>query len=261
MTTACDAELKSCCAGLYELPITRLILGDTFHPGGAALTRQLASAALVSRQTRVLDVASGTGETARLLASHFGCEVVGVDLSPVNVALATELSRQAGISRVRFVTGDAESLPFYDAQFDVAVCECALCSFPSQAAALAEMRRVLVPRGRLALSDVVLNAPIPPVLDTVLGRALCISGALSVEGYLAALANAGFTLTRHRDASESLRRMIDGIEARIAHIRKLAGAGAVEWPAAIDDSGPTVRAARRFVAAGGLGYALFIARS
>jgi len=259
--TPSSSELKSCCAGLYELPITTILLGPSFHPGGPALTRRLAAAALVGRDSRVLDVASGTGESARVIAEHTGCRVMGLDYSAKNVAEARRLTAEVGLSdRVRFVQGDAEGLPFDEARFDVVLCECALCTFPSMATALSEMRRVLVCRGRLAVSDIVLNAPVPAELDNVMGHVLCITGALSREGYRAALDAADLGQLRYHDVSVVLSEMIDGIERRIGRAKALAEAGELGLPAGLEAPGSTLRAARAFVRSGGVGYALWTAR-
>lgn len=254
-----DSDIKSCCAALYELPITTVLLGPSFHPGGPALTRKLASLALVNRDSRVLDVASGTGETARTLAHHFGCEVVGVDLSELNTARARAQTPEG--ARVTFSVGDAEQLPFEDGTFDVVFCECALCTFPNMGSALSEMRRVLAPRGRLAMSDMVINAPIPEELDHIMSHVLCIRGALSEEGYVSALTEAGFDRIRPRGAGEALLDMLAQVERRIPVARRLAEAGELELPSPFEDPTPTLVAARAFISARSASYTLFTAVS
>ncbi len=254
-------RLKTCCANLYELPITTLLLGPSFHPGGPELSKRLGHAAIVGRQTRVLDVASGAGTSARVLAEHFGCEVVGLDYSAKNVARARQLTAEANLTKqVSFVHGDAEALPFEAASFDVVMCECALCTFPDMATALGEMGRVLRPGGRLAVSDIVLNAPVPSALDNLMGHVLCITGALSAQGYRQALQRAQFSALRYRDVSQVLVDMLAGIERRIARVQQLAAAGELLLPEALTDPGPTLCAARDFVDAGGVGYALLTGR-
>ncbi|MEQ9319918.1 MAG: methyltransferase domain-containing protein [Polyangiaceae bacterium] len=257
-----SATLKSCCAQLYELPITRVLLGTSFHPGGLALTHRLANATVVGRTRRVLDVASGTGDSALELARHFGCHVTGVDLSGANVARAAERARAEGLAeRCQFVVGDAESLPFDAGTFDVVLCECALCTFPDMPAALSEMRRVLVPRGRVGLSDIVVEHPPPPTLATVLGNELCIAGARTRAGYERALDDAGFATIRHRDVSRVLIDMVDRVEGRLGKARVMAEAGQLSLPDGFEaEARPTLAAARAFLASKGAGYALFTAR-
>ena len=99
---------------------------------------------------RVLEVAVGTG----LNLPHYPAEVQlsGVDLSPAMLAVArrraAELGRAADLSE-----GDAERLPYPDSSFDTVVCALSLCSIPDPAAAIVQMRRVLVPGGALLLLD------------------------------------------------------------------------------------------------------------
>jgi len=65
---------KSCCADAYSGEWARLLLGDAFHPGGAALTERLGRVLGLAPGMRVLDVATGKGTSALFLARTFGCE-------------------------------------------------------------------------------------------------------------------------------------------------------------------------------------------
>jgi ubiquinone/menaquinone biosynthesis C-methylase UbiE len=108
---------------------------------------------------RILDVAVGTGRNL----PHFPADVTitGVDLSPAMLAIArqrcTDLGRDADLREA-----DAEHLPFADATFDTAVCALSLCTIPDPPAAIREMKRVLVPGGRLLLLDHI-GSTWPPV--------------------------------------------------------------------------------------------------
>ena len=99
---------------------------------------------------RVLEVAIGTGRNL----PHYPADatLTGIELSPAMLAIArsraADLGREADLRE-----GDAEHLPFADASFDTAVCALSLCTIPHPAAAIVEMKRVLVPGGRLLLLD------------------------------------------------------------------------------------------------------------
>ena len=256
-----DDRVKSCCAGFYELPIIETLLGNQWHPGGPALTRKLASAVMIGRDSRILDVASGRGESARVLAQHFGCRVVGVDYSLDNTVRANTLAAEAALSdRVRFVQGDAERLPFDAESFDVVICECSLCIFPDIATALGEFRRVLRPGGRLGISDVVLNEPVPESLQGLFGRVLCISGALSINGYRDAFTSGGFSSIRSRNASSALNDMITRIEQRARTTEHFLNEEHLEFLNGLNVPRSSIAEARDFVKAGGVGYALITAR-
>src|SRR5260370_14679163 len=78
--------LKQCCAKLYESDPARVLLGDTFHPGGLKLTERVGSLLSLTPESRALDVASGKGTTALFLAERFGCQLVGIDYCGPKVA-------------------------------------------------------------------------------------------------------------------------------------------------------------------------------
>ncbi len=101
-------------------------------------------------QGRVLEVGIGTGLNLR----HYPADatVTGIELSPAMLAIAKQ--RAADLGRdVDLHTGDAEHLPFDEAAFDTVVCALSLCTIPDPAAAIGEVKRVLVPGGRLLLLD------------------------------------------------------------------------------------------------------------
>ncbi len=260
-------QIKSCCAGLYEMPLTELLLGRSFHPGGAELTARLAEAALVHRGARVLDVASGRGATADVLTRRFGCRVTCVDYSRANLARSRADAGGGGArgtvarARTSHACGDAERLPFRDGAFDVVFCECALCTFPDGGGAAEEMRRVLAPRGRVAISDITLEREVPEELLGVLGHVLCIAGARSVSGYRELLAAAGFQNVRVRDAGHTLLETVDRIERGLARATSLAAAGAPDIDIDRAEAETALAAARDFARSGGIGYTLFTARA
>jgi SAM-dependent methyltransferase len=101
---------------------------------------------------QVLDVGCGTGATTRVLARWPGvAKVVGIDPSPVFLARARELAAEH--RHVTFQEGDVRALAFADASFDAAVVHTCLTHVPEPERALAELRRVLRPGGRLAVFD------------------------------------------------------------------------------------------------------------
>jgi ubiquinone/menaquinone biosynthesis C-methylase UbiE len=107
---------------------------------------------------RVLEVAIGTG---RNLPHYPPGAITGIELSPAMLAIARQ--RAADLGRdVDLQEGDAEHLPFGDASFDTVVCALSLCTIPDPAAAISEMKRVLVSGGRLLLLDHI-GSTWPPV--------------------------------------------------------------------------------------------------
>jgi len=252
--------IKACCAAAYGSGLVELLVGESFHPGGSALTRRLADLLDLSRNELVIDVAGGNGTSAVLLAAERGVRIRGVDLSPRLVAVARERARDAGVGdRVRFDVGDAERLPMGDAEGDAAICECALCTFPGKDAAAAELARVVRPGGRVGISDVVADrAQLPDELATLLGRVVCIADALSVEGYVALLDGAGLrteVVERHDNA---LLDTVEGVSARLA-VLAMALSGSVPG-FDLQRAKHLVDLAREAVMGGVLGYVVLRAR-
>ena len=109
----------------------------------------VADAAGIRRGNRVLDVGCGTGVLAREALRRIGeqGQAVGVDLNEGMLAVAARTE-----SKIAWRRGDAASLPFDDASFDVVVSQFALMYFPDRVASLREMWRTLAPGGRLAVA-------------------------------------------------------------------------------------------------------------
>ncbi|MFN8508896.1 MAG: class I SAM-dependent methyltransferase [Dehalococcoidia bacterium] len=155
-------------AGITDFTPESLAPADQLHAGGAQATRALAAAVAIKPGERVLDVGSGLGGPARMLAAECGADVTGIDLSPNLVEGATALTARCGLSdRVRFEQGDATTLPYGDASFDVVWTQHAVMNIEDRAALYAEMARVLKPGGRLAFQDILagsgrpLDFPVP----------------------------------------------------------------------------------------------------
>jgi arsenite methyltransferase len=253
---ASAAYLKACCAAVYGSELVHLLLGGRLHPGGDELTRRLADLTGIGPGDRVLDVASGLGTTARMLSAERRASVRGVELSPRLVMLAERDTAEAGLGDLAsFEVGDAERLPMGGASFDVVLCECALCTFPDQAAAIAGFRRALGPGGRVGIADVTMDRDrLPAELDTPIGRVACIAGALPASGYERMLREGGFTdvvVESHPEAAvatvDSLR---DGLDAARGALRGLFDVG---------NALRLVGLARDAVREGVIGYALIAA--
>jgi len=102
---------------------------------------------------RVLDAACGTGVVTRVAAQRFRhlAHLVGVDLNPGMLDVARSHTPTTGVP-VEWRQGDLGALPFLDSRFEVVLCQQGLQFVPDPGAALREMRRVLVPGGRLAFT-------------------------------------------------------------------------------------------------------------
>lgn len=256
-------DVKACCASIYESEPVAWLLDGQLHPGGEALTRRTAQLAQIGAGDRVLDVASGRGDTARLLARELGANVVGLELGAAAVSGARAATAAAGLSdAVEFVEGDAESLPFESGEFDAIVCECSLCTFPDKVAAVTELARVLSRGGRVAIADVT-AAPerLPAPLQVAAARVACVADALPVDGYARLLEDAGLEVIAREPHDRELAAMADRVEARLRLARMLRLPQAAPYRAQVDPAIELARLARRAIEDGVLGYSVIVARA
>lgn len=135
---------------------------------GLAAARPLVDAAALKAGERVLDLACGTGVVARLAAAVVGPggAVVGVDPTPPMLEVARAVA-PADVP-TEWHQASAEDLPLEEQSFDAVVCAQGFQFFADKPAALAEMRRVLVPDGRTVLGT---PGPTPPPFEAI-GEAL-----------------------------------------------------------------------------------------
>jgi arsenite methyltransferase len=253
--------LKQCCAAAYDHDAVRILVGDALHPGGTRLTERLGRILNVGSDTRVLDVAAGRGDGALELAARFGCEVVGLDYGQRNVEAAKYRAGERGLAdRVSFYCGDAERLPFADASFDAIVCECALCTFPDKPAAVAEFARVLKPGGRVGVSDLTRNGPLPRELEGVAAWIACVADARTLDEYRALLTGAGLAVGVTEEHDDALVGFVEAIRSRLFATEIMVGLKKVELPgidlAVVKD---IVRHAYVAAKSGTFGYAIVAA--
>jgi arsenite methyltransferase len=223
--------MKSCCAQLYESDYAKLLLGDSFHPGGMALTERLGQILGLGPGKRLLDVASGKGTSLLHLAEKFGCEAVGIDYGGENVRDGNARAAEKGLSgRVSFVQGDAERLPFDDASFDAVICECAYCTFPDKSRAASEFSRVLRPGGRVGLSDLTRNGPLDSGLESLLAWIACIADAQPVNAYATFLQNAGFRADVIEPHDDALTDLVNQIRLKLMGAEIMVALKKIELP-------------------------------
>lgn len=175
---------------------------DQFHTRGLAATVELARLAGITADTTVLDVGSGLGGPARLLAATYGCQVSGVDLSEPFVEAARRLTERTGQSgRVSFQVGSALELPFDDARFNVVLLQHVAMNIGDRARLYSEVRRVLKAGGRFATYDIVLIGG-DPHYPVPWSRTPETSFLLSSADTQRAIESAGFHKLTWRDDTE-----------------------------------------------------------
>lgn len=132
---------------------------EILHPGELEITKELAELCHVRRNSKVLDVASGTGQSAYYLAESFSCRVIGIDASDYMINKAIDKGKQKNLT-VEFKLADAHDLPFADNTFDVAISECTTCVLDKKVA-ISEMVRVVKPGGYVGIHDICWKDDVP----------------------------------------------------------------------------------------------------
>lgn len=213
----------------------------------------------------MLDVGCGLGASARVAAADFGFAVDAVDVSEVVLDGARARSTNASVTWQR---GDVTALPAADEAYDAVLAECLLAAAPRKQA-MAEIARVLRPRGVLLVSDVTISGEAIEGFEAggVLGTALCVSSAWLPGEFDSRIDAAGLEVVRRWDHSEDILRLVERIEGRLVVARSMLSADAVTGAGAGTASMPDAAAVRTLAAAvrdavadGRLGYFAAIAR-
>lgn len=200
---ATSPMMSLCCVSQAQANLPGLVIPETMLEMnyGCGTAAQLGR---ITASDKILYIGVGGGMELLQLAwmNRAADGVIGIDRVPEmlakaadNLIKATRLNPWFDQSMVKLVNGDALSLPLESETVSVVAQNCVFNMFkpPELAKAIQETYRILKPNGRLMLSDPVCEKPIPITLTADEGlRAMCLSGALTVEEYLKVLTDAGF---------------------------------------------------------------------
>jgi arsenite methyltransferase len=142
----------------------------------------------------VLDLGSGAGIDVFLAARAVGPtgRALGVDMTPAMLERARAAAARHGYDNVEFREGRLEALPVEDASVDAVTSNCVINLVPDKLAVFREVARVLRPGGRMVVSDIVLDRPLPAALaGDLLAWTGCVAGAELRADYFGKLAAAG----------------------------------------------------------------------
>jgi len=144
---------------------------------------------------KVLDLGSGGGIDVLLSARRVGSTgfAYGLDMTDAMLELAERNRKESGIENVRFLKGVIENIPLATKSVDVVISNCVINLSADKGQVLREAYRVLVPGGRFAVSDIVVQGTLPASIQKDMEAwAGCLAGALQEDTYRRLLADAGF---------------------------------------------------------------------
>jgi SAM-dependent methyltransferase len=144
----------------------------------------------------VLDLGSGAGLDCFFAAKKVGetGKVVGVDMTPEMIERARSSAKRLNLRNVDFRQGYLEDLPVDSESVDVIISNCVINLSPDKARVFAEAFRVLKPGGKLAVSDIVTDGPLPESIKQSLSAwAGCVAGAVEADKYIDMMKASGFT--------------------------------------------------------------------
>ncbi|HRQ24531.1 MAG TPA: arsenite methyltransferase [Anaerolineales bacterium] len=152
-------------------------------------------ASLTPGQT-VLDLGSGAGLDCLLAAQKVGPQgrVIGVDMTPEMIERAQKNAQRVDAANVEFRQGYLEDLPVESNTVDVIISNCVINLSPDKEKVFSEAFRVLAPGGKLAVSDIVTEGPLPESIKQSLSAwAGCVAGTVEAEEYIRMMESVGFT--------------------------------------------------------------------
>lgn len=188
---------------IYECDYFELLDGGSIHPGGLGLTERIMSICGLREGARVVDAGCGLGTTVAYLHRVLRLDAVGVDVS--GALLERARTRYPGLE---FLPAAAEELPFAAGTVDGILGECSFSIFRDMDQALGECLRVLIPGGKLAITDI--YARRTEGLETVraIAASTCLSGIRTRDEWNHSVTQAGFSIQVWEDCSDAWRQWI-----------------------------------------------------
>jgi sarcosine/dimethylglycine N-methyltransferase len=230
------------------------------HPEAMEHTNEImAQAVHLTPETRVLDLGCGYGSTARYLASEYGCQITAINISETELELAWDRTLEAGLeNQIDYEYGDFHDLIYADDSFHVVWSQEAFLHAADKAKVLSECRRVLLPGGTLAFTDILVRADTPQADRNRIYDRVKSPDMWDLPDYHRALEGLELEILQTEDWSEHVARSYDWVRGQVVENRekllKLVDAETIDG---------TVDALKFWVesaTAGKIGWAFFVAR-
>ena len=257
-----EQPIGACCSIIYSHPLATWLIGESFHPGGLALTEELAGLTGLHAGQRLLDAGCGRGTSTVHLAKLTGCDAVGLTLESDGVSKGRQLAEASGVGeQVRFVQDDILHMDTISGDFDVVLMECVLSTLEQKPESLRQLYRITKPGGFIGLTDVTVFSELPEQLRGSIGAALCMADARNLDEYMSLVEEAGFRVKEFRSAKEAAQQLIKKIGARLMIADAAIGLGSLNVDRSlIANARNALKTASKMVDEETLGYGLIVAQ-
>ena len=201
--SSCCAPATSCCAGTDRVSIISKDIGYneeeiTAVPEGSNMglgCGNPTALASIKKGETVLDLGAGGGFDCFLASEKVGDNgwVIGVDMAPEMIEKARENPEKESFRNVEFRLGEIENLPVADNSVDLVISNCVINLSPDKERVFSEAFRVLKPKGRIMVSDIVLEEELPAsIKKSISAHVGCLAGAMLKKKYIDVIKKVGF---------------------------------------------------------------------
>lgn len=190
--------MGQCSSNLYENSAFSK-MPEGIRPGGLMLTQRLVDYCQFQRNEIIVDVGCGIGTTVEYLRDVQGLYAIGIDLSADLVQQG-----QKRTANLHLIQSSGEALPFAGGSIDGVLAECSLSVMSDAGRVLDEINRILVPGGKLAITDLYLR---DMSYNVSTGNS---SGIMTYNEIVQVLLDHGFEIKVFEDQSKFLREFVAG---------------------------------------------------
>ncbi len=183
---------------------------EELHLRGRSATIELARAVGLNESMRVLDIGCGIGGPARTLASEFGCHIIGLELCEEYCNATEIINDRVGLSnKIEIRQGNALNMPFDNEIFDIVFMQHVLMNIENKERVLSQSKRVLYPKGRLALNTICAGSITPIHFPVIWANNPDINFLFTASELRQLISNSGFKELSWKDETKEI---LEGIE-------------------------------------------------
>jgi ubiquinone/menaquinone biosynthesis C-methylase UbiE len=217
LVAAIQSGIESLGKTTNSITVDDLAPVDEFHIGGRQASEDFLSQLDLSPEKHVLDVGCGLGGTARFVASRYGCQVTGIDLTPEFVETGKVLCRWVGLdNRISLHQGSALAMPFADRAFDRAYMLHVGMNIEDKTTLCSEVSRVLRSGALFGIYDVMRTGEGELAYPVHWAETNATSAVAEPEHYKEALRAAGFVIIKERNRRDFAIAFYDQMRAKAA---------------------------------------------